>query len=60
MIHCYQPPQYSDGQYWVSGQEEAIAQEKAKARFPGQKFTLEQGTRRFAVAFCYETSDTWT
>ncbi|RUS17877.1 tRNA synthetases class I-domain-containing protein [Endogone sp. FLAS-F59071] len=41
---------YSDDQYWVSGQEEAIAYEKAKAKFPGQKFTLEQGIRRFAVA----------
>ncbi|RUS32430.1 LOW QUALITY PROTEIN: Aminoacyl-tRNA synthetase [Jimgerdemannia flammicorona] len=32
----------SDNQYWVSGQDESIAFERAKAKFPGQKFTLEQ------------------
>lgn len=33
---------YNDNDYWVSGQDEAAALAEAQARFPGQKFTLEQ------------------
>ncbi|KAJ1679950.1 valine--tRNA ligase, partial [Spiromyces aspiralis] len=32
----------SDGEYWVTGRTEEEAYEKAKAKFPGARFTLEQ------------------
>ncbi|RUO95855.1 hypothetical protein BC936DRAFT_143083 [Jimgerdemannia flammicorona] len=32
-----------DNQYWISGQDEEAAMKKAKAKFPDQKFPLEQG-----------------
>lgn len=32
----------NDDHYWVSGRDEAEAQEQAKARFPDQSFVLEQ------------------
>ncbi|KAI9316519.1 tRNA synthetases class I-domain-containing protein [Dichotomocladium elegans] len=36
------PVDYSDNENWVSGRDEADAKAQAEAKYPGEKFTLEQ------------------